>query len=145
MGVNRRKMEPDRKATADSEAAVRRASEAQVFQDVDRLVAAWNERQAKRMPVLFSPTIGAAIAARYWYMWVHVGTLPGLPDHSGYRPAHARSSPRCRSDEPDPVAVVPLLPAERAVCRTRALITDQHRRRNADRAHTPGARRVSVG
>jgi hypothetical protein len=66
MGVNRRKMEADRKATADSEAAVRHASEAQVFQDADRLVAAWNERQAKRMPMLFSPTI----AARYWYLWV---------------------------------------------------------------------------
>ena len=41
-----------------------------MFQDADRLVAAWNERQAKRMPMLFSPTIGAAIAARYWYLWV---------------------------------------------------------------------------
>src|ERR1700722_15253057 len=70
MGVNRRKMEADRKATADSEAAVRRASEAQLFQDADRLVAAWNERQAKRACMLFSPTIGAAIAARYWYLWV---------------------------------------------------------------------------
>jgi hypothetical protein len=29
-----------------------------------RLVASWNERQAKRMPMLFSPTVGAAIAAR---------------------------------------------------------------------------------
>jgi hypothetical protein len=26
-----------------------------------RLIAAWNEHQAKRMPMLFSPTIGAAI------------------------------------------------------------------------------------
>jgi hypothetical protein len=25
-----------------------------------QLIAAWNERQAKRMPMLFSPTIGAA-------------------------------------------------------------------------------------
>jgi len=31
---------------------------------------AWNERQTKRMPMLFSPTIGAAIAARYWFLWV---------------------------------------------------------------------------
>jgi hypothetical protein len=70
MGVNRRKTEADRKDKADAEAAVRRASEAQVFQDADSLVAAWNERQAKRMAMLFSPTIGAAIAARYWYLWV---------------------------------------------------------------------------
>jgi hypothetical protein len=31
-------------------------------------VTAWNERQAKRMPVLFSPTIGAAIAVGYWFL-----------------------------------------------------------------------------
>jgi hypothetical protein len=35
-----------------------------------RLIAAWNKRQAKRMPMLFSPTIGAAITARYWFLWV---------------------------------------------------------------------------
>jgi hypothetical protein len=35
-----------------------------------RLITAWNEHQAKRMPMLFSPTIGAAIAARYWFLWV---------------------------------------------------------------------------
>ena len=29
---------------------------------------AWNERQAKRMPMLFSPTIGAAITAGYWFL-----------------------------------------------------------------------------
>jgi hypothetical protein len=28
----------------------------------------WNERQAKRMPMLFSPTIGAAITAGYWFL-----------------------------------------------------------------------------
>jgi hypothetical protein len=29
-----------------------------------------NEGQTKRMPMLFSPTIGAAITARYWFLWV---------------------------------------------------------------------------
>jgi hypothetical protein len=32
-------------------------------------VSAWNERQAKRMSMLFSPTIGAAITAGYWFLW----------------------------------------------------------------------------
>jgi hypothetical protein len=32
-----------------------------VLEEAERLVAAWNERQAKHMPMLFSPTIGAAI------------------------------------------------------------------------------------
>jgi hypothetical protein len=30
----------------------------------------WNERQAQRMPMLYSPTIGAAVAARHWFLWV---------------------------------------------------------------------------
>jgi hypothetical protein len=70
MGFNRRKIEADRKARADKEAAARRATDAQVLEDAERLVDDWNERQARRMPLLFSPTIGAAIAARYWFLWV---------------------------------------------------------------------------
>jgi hypothetical protein len=38
--------------------------------DAERLVAVWNERQKQQMPMLFSPTIGAAIAAGYWFLWV---------------------------------------------------------------------------
>jgi hypothetical protein len=45
-------------------------TDAQILEDAERLIAAWNERQAKRMPTLFSPTIGAAITARYWFLWV---------------------------------------------------------------------------
>jgi hypothetical protein len=36
------------------------------------------------MPMLFSPTIGAAIAAAL----VPVGALPGLPDRQRDRPTH---------------------------------------------------------
>ena len=61
MGFNRRKMEAERKAKADAEAAGRRATDAQVLQDAERLIAAWNERQARLMPLLFAPTIGAEI------------------------------------------------------------------------------------
>ena len=70
MGFNRRKMEDQRRQAAEKEAASRRATDAQVLEDAERLIAAWNERQAKRMPMLFSPTIGAAIAAGYWFVWV---------------------------------------------------------------------------
>jgi hypothetical protein len=28
----------------------------------------WNERPARRMPILVSPTIGAAITARDWFL-----------------------------------------------------------------------------
>jgi hypothetical protein len=70
MGFNRRKMESDRKAVADKEAAARRALDPQIVEDAERLVTAWNERQAKRKPLLFAPTIGAAITARYFFLWV---------------------------------------------------------------------------
>ena len=69
MGFNRRKMQDDRKAKADAEAASRRATEGLVLEDAERLISAWNERQAARMPILFSPTIGAAIASRHWFLW----------------------------------------------------------------------------
>ena len=61
MGFNRRKMEADQKAVADAEAAARRATGKQVLEDAARLLDAWNERQAKRTPMLFTPTIGAAV------------------------------------------------------------------------------------
>jgi hypothetical protein len=70
MGFNKRKMEDERRAAAQKEAAPRRATDKQILEDAERLIAAWNERQAKRMPMLFSPTIGAAITARHWYLWV---------------------------------------------------------------------------
>ena len=64
MGFNRRKMEDQRQQVAEKEAANRRATDPQILEDAERLIAAWNERQAARMPMLFSPTIGAAIACR---------------------------------------------------------------------------------
>jgi hypothetical protein len=70
MGFNRRKLEDQRREAAEKEAANRRATDAQVLEDAERLIGARNERQVKRMPMLFSPTIGGAIAARYWFLWV---------------------------------------------------------------------------
>jgi hypothetical protein len=70
MGFNRRKMEDQRRTAAEKEATTRRATDAQVLEDAGHLIAAWNERQAKRMPMLFSPTIGAAVTAGYWFLWV---------------------------------------------------------------------------
>src|SRR6516165_10245293 len=70
MGFNRRKMEDQRRDAAEKEAATRRATDAQVLEDAERLIGAWNERQALRAPIIFSPTIGAAIKAGYWFLWV---------------------------------------------------------------------------
>jgi hypothetical protein len=63
-------MEDQRRGAAEKEAAKRRATDAQVLEDAERLIAAWNERQANLMPMLFSPTIGAAIRAGHWFLWV---------------------------------------------------------------------------
>ena len=71
MGFNRRKMDAERKAKADAEIAARRAADAQVLADAESLIAAWNDRQARRMPLLFAPTIGAALAARHHFLWVY--------------------------------------------------------------------------
>jgi hypothetical protein len=48
MGFNRRKMEDQRREAAEKEAVSRRATDAQVLEDAERLIAAWNERQAMR-------------------------------------------------------------------------------------------------
>jgi hypothetical protein len=58
-------MEDQRRQAAEKEAANRRATDAQVLEDAERLIAAWNERQALRAPMIFSPTIGATIVAGY--------------------------------------------------------------------------------
>jgi hypothetical protein len=77
MGFNRRKMEDQRREAAEKEAATRRATDAQVLEDAERLISVWNERQARRMPMLFSPTIGAAITAGYWFLWCVVRLAEG--------------------------------------------------------------------
>ena len=68
MGFNKRRMEDERRHAAEKEAAIRRATERQILEDAEHLITVWNERQAKRMPMLFSPTIGAAITAGYWFL-----------------------------------------------------------------------------
>ena len=60
MGFNRRKMESERAAVAAKEAEGRRALGPQILADAERLIATWNARQEAYMPMLFSPTIGAA-------------------------------------------------------------------------------------
>jgi hypothetical protein len=70
MGFNRRKMEDARRRVAEAKAAEQRATSPQIVADAERLVVLWNERQERRMPILFAPTIGAAIAAGFWFLWV---------------------------------------------------------------------------
>jgi hypothetical protein len=116
MGFNKRKMEDRRRQAAEKEAAARRATERQILEDAEQLVTAWNERQAKRMPMLFSPTIRRRHHGR---LLVPAGALPGLPHHRRCRPTNARLAPRRGCHGAHPGTVMPIMPAERAVCRAR--------------------------
>ena len=107
MGFSRRKMEDQRRDAAEKEAASRRASDA-LLEDAERLIAAWNERQAKRMPMLFSPTIGAAITVGYWFLWVRCPAcrtinaidLRGLDRHPDAAVSSLIPALSCRSCRP---------------------------------------------
>jgi hypothetical protein len=68
MGFNKRKMEDRRRKAAEHEAVARRALGPQIIEDSVKLIEAWNARQAAHMPMLFSPTIEAAITAGYWFL-----------------------------------------------------------------------------
>ena len=129
MGFNKRRMDSERNAAAAKEAAARRALGPQITEDSVQLVEPWNARQAERMSMLFSPTIGAAITGGYWYL--------------------RASCPACRTTgDVDPrtldwhrgAAVTALTPAlscrsaERAVCRTRLPVQIERGRRVSRRA-----------
>jgi hypothetical protein len=68
MGFDKRKMEDRRRKAAEQDAAARRALGPQILDDSVKLVEVWNARQAAHMPLLFSPTIEAAITAGYWFL-----------------------------------------------------------------------------
>ena len=58
---------------------------------------------------------------------VPLGAMPGLSHDQLDRPARARSPPPRGNQLPNPIAVLPFVPAKRSVRRTCAPITDQHR------------------
>ena len=104
----------------------RRALGPQISADAEHLVAAWNARGAHADAVL------ADIRRRHHgTALVPVGPLPGLSDRERRRPPRARPSSRRGGDEPYSVAVVPIMPAARALCRTCPLVAGEHRRLDA--------------
>jgi hypothetical protein len=125
MGFNRRKMEDLRREVAEKEAASRRATDGQVLEDAERLIAAWNERQALRAPMIFSPTIGAAIKAGYWFLWVR---CPACRSTSSIDLRVLDRHPDAAVTSLIPRIVVQVMPTKRSVCRARAPIADEHRR-----------------
>jgi hypothetical protein len=100
MGFNRRKMEDQRRQVAEKEASARRASDAQVLEDAERLIAAWNERQALRAPMIFSPTIGGAVRAGYWFLWVRCPACRTIDRHHDAAVTSLILALSCRSCRP---------------------------------------------
>ena len=102
-------MEDERRRTAATKAAEQRATNPQIIADAERLVAVWNERQVKRMPMLFSPTIGAAIVAGFWFLWVRCPAchmtgaidLRALDRHPGAALTSLIPALSCRSCRPN--------------------------------------------
>src|SRR3974377_1732378 len=109
MAFNRRKMEDQRREATEKEAASRRATDALVLEDAERLIAAWNERQALRAPMIFSPTIGAAIRAGSWCVWkrgpasqtITAIALPGPDRHPNAAVTSLIPALSCRSCRPN--------------------------------------------
>jgi hypothetical protein len=113
-----------------------------VLEDAERPITAWNERQGKRMPMIFSPTIGAAVTAGYWFLWVHcpacrtidaidLRTLDRHPDAAVTSLIPALSCRSCR----------PNAPFAELVRLSRTSVADEMREENAGRTVT-GRRRL---
>jgi hypothetical protein len=118
----------------------RRATDAQVLEDAECLIAARAPSQANAHAILADDR-----RRRRCGILVPVGSLPSLPHYERDRLAHARPSPRRGCDQPHSRIVLSLMPAQRAVRRARATVPDQHRRRNAGRAPAKSSRRRTIG
>jgi hypothetical protein len=141
MGFNKRRMESERAAAATTEAEARRALGPQILADAEHLIATWtrggkptcrccSHRPSARPSRLGTDSCGcAAQLAR-----------PSMPSIC----ARWTVSPECGGPRPYPVAVLPLLPAARAVCRIGTALAEQHRRRDARGTSAKGARRIIV-
>ncbi len=109
MGFNKRKMEDRRRKAVEQEAAARRATEKQILEDAEHVISVWNERQAKRMPMLFSPTISAAITAGYRFLRARCPACRTIGDvdlrtldwHGGAVVTVLTPAPSCRSCRPN--------------------------------------------
>ncbi len=68
--MSRRKIEDeDQRRSAAEDAA--KLADPLVLAEAGRVIAVWNERQARQLPMLFAPTIGAALGTRHHFLWVH--------------------------------------------------------------------------
>ena len=127
MGFSKRRMESQRAAAAAKEAAARRALGPQIIEDLVKLVEAFNARQAAHMPMLFSPTIDAAITAGYWFLRARCPAcrttgdvdLRTLDWHRGAAVTALTPALSCRSCRPN-------APFAELVCLSKSSVTEEY-------------------
>jgi len=127
MGFNKRKMEDRRRQAAEQKAAARRATGRQILEDADHLIAVWNARQAAHMPMLFLPTIEAAITAGFWFLRARCPAcrttgdvdLRALDWHHGAAVTALIPALSCRSCRPN-------APFAELVCLSKSSVADEH-------------------
>jgi len=71
MGPNRRALDRAEAAANKAKAEKHRATDKAVREDAEQIIAAWNERIAAGQPMLFAPSIKAALAAEYFWLGVY--------------------------------------------------------------------------
>ena len=74
--------------------------------------------------MLFSPTIGAAISARFWYLRVRCLACRSTSSIDLRMLDHRRDA---AVTSLHPCALMPFMPAERAIRRAGAAVTDKYR------------------
>ena len=136
MGFNRRKVENQRRTAAEKEAATRRATDAQVLEDAEQLITAWNERQAKHCFRRQSARpLGRGIG--------FCGSAVPRAGLSMQSTCAASTVIRTGRERPDSRAVVSILSARCTLGRIGAALAHKHRRRNARRTSSLRAGRMT--
>jgi hypothetical protein len=122
MGFNRRKLEDQRRETADHEAASRRATDAQVLEDAPN-------RSLERASVKANADDVLSNHGRCHQdgLLVLVGALPGLPNDECDRPSPPGPSSRRGGKQSHSRTFVQIVSAERTVRRASAAVSRQHR------------------
>jgi hypothetical protein len=134
MRVNRHKMKADREAVL----ALRPPPAARPMPRCGRTRARSRRRSSARAARAFAG-LGGLLAARHHLLWVY------CPAATPARDVDLRTFSRHRDAAITSLilgTVLPLVPASCAVRPARAPVQNQHRRRDADRAHAASPRRV---
>jgi hypothetical protein len=97
------------------------------MEDSVKLVETWNARLAAHMPMLFSPTIEAAITAGYWFLWARCPAcrttgdidLRALDWHRSAAVTALIPALSCRSCRPN-------APFAELVCLSKSSVAEEH-------------------